>query len=123
MAIRYVVERDRTPGNLPLRLSWYETPEDITDKIYLIGAINSALLSLNSKELLDMETDVRIIPGLLTPTSRIVRTVSHLVIITFVRNGIHKMNVYDEQLRNDVTINLDTPTSRYLSECIPEELA
>lgn len=123
MAIRYVVERDRTPGNLPLRLSWYETPEDITDKIYLIGAINSALLSLNSKELLDMETDVRIIPGLLTPTSRIIRTVSHLVIITFVRNGIHKMNVYDEQLRNDVTINLDAPTSRYLSECIPEELA
>ena len=69
-----------------------------------------------------METDVRIIPGL-TPTSRIIRTVPHLVIITAVQNGIQKMNVYDEQLRNDVTINLDAPTSRYLSECIPEELA
>lgn len=122
MSIQYAVERDRTPGSLPLRTSWYETPEDITDKIYLIGAINSALLSLKSKELLDMETDVHIIPGL-TPTSRIIRTVSHLVIITFVRNGIHKMNVYDERLQNDITINLDAPTSRYLSECIPEELA
>lgn len=122
MSIRYVIERDRTPGSLPLRTSWYETPEDITDKIYLIGAINSALLSLKSKELLDMETDVRIIPGL-TPTSRIIRTVPHLVIITAVQNGIQKMNVYDERLQNDITINLDAPTSRYLSECIPEELA
>lgn len=69
-----------------------------------------------------METDVRIIPGI-TPTSRIIRTIPHLVIIAVVQNGIHKMNVYDERLQNDITINLDAPTSRYLSECIPEELA
>lgn len=122
MSLRPMLERNSTPGNLPYRVVWYEYPEDIADRMYLIGTINSALLSLHSDEMLDMESDIRIIPGI-TPGLKIIRTLPHLIIVACERDGIWQMNIYDKRTHRDITVNLDSPTIRYLADCLPEEMA
>lgn len=119
MPIQYTIERDTTPGNLPLYLAWYEYPEN-QDKQRLIHAINNALTAIESEDLLNMETNLRILPNVFSLNGKVIRTEPHITIITSNLGDTPMMNVFDDRTRKEITVELDPHTARYLAECIAE---